>query len=66
MGLLGSRRRGALGEGLALAGLTVWLAGEMGVICDALGGNELPVLHTLELQSLWFREVVFEVQVGFR
>lgn len=44
---------------------------EMGVTWDALGGNELPVLSTtevrdLELRSLWFGEVQFQVQVGFR
>lgn len=38
---------------------------------DVLGGNELPVISTTEvgdlgLQSLWFGEVVFKVQVGFR
>lgn len=70
VGPLGSRR-GSLGEDLALEGLIVWLAGEMGVLWDALGRNGLPVLPTIqvgdfELQSAWFWEVVFEVQGGFR
>lgn len=56
---------------MAFGGLTVWLAEEMGVTWDALGGNELPVLHTIqagdfELHSLWFWELVFKVQVRFR
>ena len=42
--LLGSRRRGALGEDSTPDRRAVWLAGEKGVRWYALGGNELSII----------------------
>ena len=59
VGLLGSRRRGALGEDSNPDRLAVRLAGEMGVRWYALGGNELLVLSDIQVGGLVTESMVF-------